>query len=734
MQSSWNDYEDEEAAMAAPALSGAGGPNRSTAKGPRIFGDITTNRLWTFRVLMHDELAPNEQLAIVGSCESLGNWQHAGAALMQKDDTSETKNKEEKLYADNEAHVEDDVDEEEEEEAENNLWSADVYIPRHCSTEFRYMICTVDSSTGDLFIRRWETHLKPRLIQELDDPKANNIDIFGSFNGQHKVDRGWLTKETLVQLKFFYAPFTWKQRMKRRHVHVKVTPMNLRIPSHGNNGDISTLEDSLSNDTHDTKETLNGGNGDNGSAFSEVVTLSPDECTLRQQEQFGSLCGPKDLVIFHLTVNDLENTAYLIDLYTYSSRVAKEDGPPLHVGYHYVLPNLMKRSEGNLELPITCAKGHRPLGMMRLGYLIVKPSATASNLMDMSVSYSRYWNNKWTGLDVGHRGSGTSFKAKDAVIRENTITSLKNAAEHGADMVEFDVQLSKDLVPVVYHDFMIYVSLKSKCSMQEHDFLALPMRELSLEQLKKLKVYHTAEGLSRETRSFHNDDMVEHQPFPQLADVMDALDIHVGFNIEIKWSQRLQDGRMEEEFEHVVDRNLYIDCILDVVMRKAGTRRIVLSCFDPDICTMLRFKQNRYPVMFLTLGTTTKYEQYMDPRGNSMELAVWHAVAMQLLGIVAHTEDLLRDPSQVNLAKERGLVLFCWGDDNNSKDTIKLLKELGLHAIIYDKMDVLTSKEVKQSVFHLQAKDSQKELLKLQALETGHVWHTSANGSEEQQA
>lgn len=55
----------------------------------------------------------------------------------------------------------------------------------------------------------------------------------------------------------------------------------------------------------------------------------------------------------------------------------------------------------------------------------------------------------------------------------------------------------------------------------------------------------------------------------------------------------------------------------------------------------------------------------------------------------------------MNLAKQRGLVLFCWGDDNNSKDTIKLLKELGLHAIIYDKMDVLTSKEVKVSICYI---------------------------------
>lgn len=50
---------------------------------------------------------------------------------------------------------------------------------------------------------------------------------------------------------------------------------------------------------------------------------------------------------------------------------------------------------------------------------------------------------------------------------------------------------------------------------------------------------------------------------------------------------------------------------------------------------------------------------------------------------------------QVNLAQKNGLIVFCWGDDNNSKDTIKLLKDLGLHAIIYDKLDLLTNKEEK---------------------------------------
>ncbi|XP_005186862.1 glycerophosphocholine phosphodiesterase GPCPD1 [Musca domestica] len=688
----WNFVDDESEAcdaMLAPP------PARSAS-------DHHAERMWQFQVLMNDDMAAGEKLAVVGNCDALGNWQLGGGVLLSKDDE------------------------------DSNVWSLDIPLPRDRTIAYRYFICAVDPTSEKLLVRRWETSLALRQIAiDEQGPRRTDADIFGVVSDVTKVDRGWLSTETIVQFKIFNAPFSWKQRMKKRLMYVKVTPMNLRIPTGGaaadNNplaGSIAPLEDSLSNDTHDTRE--NGGDCGLAFSFSEVVTLSADDSVIRPQPQFGARCGPDDLVIFHLTIGDFENTAYLIDLYTYSSK-AEEDEPPHHLGYHYVLPNLFKMSEGRLEVPITCASKHRPMGMMQLGYLLIKP--TPSLNMDMSVSYTRYWNKKWTGLDVGHRGSGTSFKTNDMSIRENTITSLKNAAAQGADMVEFDVQLSKDLVPVVYHDFMIYVSLKSKCKMEEHDFLALPVRELSLQQLKNLKVYHTTEGKSRSSRSFQDEDLQEHQPFPPLADVLDAIDPHVGFNIEVKWSQRLHDGTMEEEFEHIIDRNLYVDCILDVVFRKAGKRRVVFSCFDPDICTMLRFKQNRYPVMFLTIGVTEKYQKYMDPRGNRIETAVFNSLAMELLGIVAHTEDLLRDPSQVNLAKERGLVVFCWGEENNCKDTIKLLKNLGLHAIIYDKMDVLTSKEIKQSVFLLQAKESQNELLKLQALEMGKVWHTTSSPS-----
>jgi glycerophosphocholine phosphodiesterase GPCPD1 len=40
------------------------------------------------------------------------------------------------------------------------------------------------------------------------------------------------------------------------------------------------------------------------------------------------------------------------------------------------------------------------------------------------------------------------------------------------------------------------------------------------------------------------------------------------------------------------------------------------------------------------------------------------------------------------MVMDAGLVLFCWGDDNNNPATIKYLKQLGIHGVIYDKYEI----------------------------------------------
>jgi len=89
---------------------------------------------------------------------------------------------------------------------------------------------------------------------------------------------------------------------------------------------------------------------------------------------------------------------------------------------------------------------------------------------------------------MGEYFVSNAFFYSCANVRENTIASLKTASYHGADMVEFDVQLSKDFIPVIYHDFYVSISMKRKKQIEAMDMLEIPVKDLTLEQLHLLKV------------------------------------------------------------------------------------------------------------------------------------------------------------------------------------------------------------------------------------------------------
>lgn len=65
--------------------------------------------------------------------------------------------------------------------------------------------------------------------------------------------------------------------------------------------------------------------------------------------------------------------------------------------------------------------------------------------------------------------------------------------------------------------------------------------------------------------------------------------------------------------------------------------------------------------------------------------------------------------------KKAGLIIFCWGDQNTDPANLKLLKQWGLHGVIFDKIYQLSSKEVKESIFLVEARESQKDLIRLAA-------------------
>jgi glycerophosphodiester phosphodiesterase len=57
---------------------------------------------------------------------------------------------------------------------------------------------------------------------------------------------------------------------------------------------------------------------------------------------------------------------------------------------------------------------------------------------------------------VGHRGLGWNMAGLGRMqIGEHTIQSLQSSLDQGADLIEFDVQITRDGVPVIYHDWQV---------------------------------------------------------------------------------------------------------------------------------------------------------------------------------------------------------------------------------------------------------------------------------------
>lgn len=612
---------------------------------------------------------PEETVCVVGNSESLGAWESQRMVPLTREPPVV-------------------------EEGGESVWSTCLQVPL-VGVEYRYCVCIVlEPRPGlherTLVVRRWETNLLPRRLRDgVTCPADPQAEKFGSYGGFERVDQGWLVKDSVVQLRLCSSALyndpvmLFKKRYQDKKVRVKVTPVELdastpQEPS-VNGGVEESTDFDVSNLRFNTKPMW---------PIMEVAVMKEAACQFRAQEQFGVVCNNGDYVVFQCRMLMPESNMFLCDFY-----VEEGDEIPKYLGCSYILPSNLKENYGVATLPITSPK-HAPVGQLTVHYMVVYPMDYGG---DMSVSYARHWKDSWKGLEVGHRGAGNSYHSEPkscANIRENTVASLKYAAEKGADMVEFDVQLSKDLVPVIYHDFHACIALKRKKEQDQTDLLEIPIKDLTLQQLQALKVYHRKEkGLSK----FQDEDFEDHQPFPTLQKALEVVPHTCGFNVEVKWTMQMRDGTYE--LQHPFELNHFLDLIIKMILEHSDKRKIVFSCFHPDICTMLRLKQNRYPVMFLTQGVSEVWPPYEDQRTNSVQQAILYAVNADILAINVHTEDLMRDPSQITAALEHNLIVFCWGDHNNDQENIKFLKKVGLHGIIYDKIDVYNTKDKKESIF-----------------------------------
>lgn len=637
---------------------------------------------WPFCVTVRAPLQGNECLAITGNCDELGNWDPKKLVLMERQGNPSS------IY-----------------QCTCHKFTVTVRIPRNQDIEYRYVIVGLSQFLTEWIIRFWEVHPVPRIIRTCDT-MLKDCDTFGRQNTQphdYKVDRGWATIECYVQFRIFNSPFIW-QKQSPRLIYVHMQPMYEREPMECDKS-LSVIPDARTNSVGSTRG--HSIMAKSGLAFTEVCSLVKPQ-PLHYQVCHGAPCGPKDLQVYHCTVGNIENTLYRLDLYTFAQK-AGADEPPYHYGYGHIRPEELLNTEGSIRVQITCASTHRPLIEMDVKYLIIRPLEGLE--CNMKITYERYARPQHKPMEIGHRGTGNTYFHNEDLHRENTLHAFQQAQFHKANMVELDVQLTKDAKVVVYHDFTLKFGLCSSTSIQKlvntHDIFIFPYEQMTRIKLIAMGGVRRGEHLVVPIEGFLYDDLRlaapllfatkesfennTDKPFPLLSDLFDekisGLTDKLGFNIEVKWPQMENNGRWQENsFKPTFDRNFYVDTILEVVFQMAGKRRIIFSSFDADICLMLRFKQNLYPVMLL-ISDPEKPLQFLDERVSNLEHALHLAYSFEFLGVDLYAGIVLCHPIMLGQIRELHMNVFTYGAPNNDEEVRDKAKRFGLMGITYDRID-----------------------------------------------
>uniref|UniRef100_A0AAF5Q3E4 GP-PDE domain-containing protein n=1 Tax=Wuchereria bancrofti TaxID=6293 RepID=A0AAF5Q3E4_WUCBA len=550
----------------------------------------------------------------------------------------------------------------------------------------------------ELVVSKWESFLSPRSVLPTVESVSgvchlHVTDKFGWSSGKNLVSEASLMgkSQNEILLRFHGNPFKFcKKRYAERSYCIKVTPFDLRHREAG------SVDDDDNEENQDVMQPILP-----SYSVAHIAILSSDVPHYREQSPSGDRFKvDSDYFVFRTRSVAVEFLGFRIELFTYD----EQNGPSTdRFAIAYALPSSFHGTFGVAGEPLLV--NNRPVGQINVEYLFIRPLLTSCWVQKMDISYAKHWK-KRQPLEVGHRGMGNSYTKMNAG-RENTIHSLNTAAKRGADYVEFDVQLSKDKIAVIFHDFHVLVSvakrwtprLESQPPEAANDYHEIAVKDLRLKQLQLLRLEHyKAQTQTKQNYtkvSAEADEQDERLPFPTLIDALRQVDSSVGFNIEIKYPMMQKNGL--HECENYFERNDYIDIILNDVLESAGDRRIVFSSFDPDCCALLAAKQHLYPVLFLCVGVTTRYEPFVDLRSSTSNSAVNFAACIDILGVNFHTEDLLRDPSPIQRARKLGLISFVWGDDLDNKENIDYFKKvLRVDGLIYDRIGEI---ETRRNVF-----------------------------------
>jgi glycerophosphoryl diester phosphodiesterase len=227
-----------------------------------------------------------------------------------------------------------------------------------------------------------------------------------------------------------------------------------------------------------------------------------------------------------------------------------------------------------------------------------------------------------------HRGASTDAP-------ENTLAAFDLAVEQGAELIELDIQPTRDGALVIQHDFSLGRTTTGSGQLAEH----------TLAELKALDA-----GAWRGERWAG-------QRIPTLDEVLDRYGARVYLNLEIKVGDTPQSGIEQQVAEAIAQRNLY--------------DRIVVSSFDFAIVRRLRQVDRQVRVALLAEADT---DEALD-------------LAAEIGAVGLHLKADLITAAIVVGAGTCGLGILAWTVDDESE--MQRLIGLDIEAIVSNRPALL---------------------------------------------
>jgi glycerophosphoryl diester phosphodiesterase len=229
-------------------------------------------------------------------------------------------------------------------------------------------------------------------------------------------------------------------------------------------------------------------------------------------------------------------------------------------------------------------------------------------------------------LAIAHRGAS-------GITPENTRLAFVKALDLGADMIEFDVQLTRDETAIVFHDDTLDRTTNGSGKVADTDFATIARLDAG----------------SWFAASFQDVEV------PTLEETLSLMGQKTTFNIELK-----PDTRVEK----------LVRCVTTAVARFELFESVLFSSFDVATMRALR-----------ALVPDARIGILCEQGGLDAALALADELGAESL----HPSTSMVDTAVVNAAHEHRLTVYAW--IANEPGEIALLRAMGVDGIFSDHPD-----------------------------------------------